>query len=323
MRLGLFFSVSLSSFVNSCSRRYYAAMPERQSQPSEACGSPRPAIDTPHGPLTFGGRCLVMGILNVTPDSFSDGGLYAETGKAVARAIELAAEGADVIDIGGESTRPGSDAVPPEEQIRRVVPVLREARKNGVAVPISIDTQSAAVAAAALDTGADIVNDISGVRDDPAMPGLLAQRRVPFIVMHMQGTPRTMQESPSYHDVVAEVAAFFEARAEALTAAGVDVSRMIVDPGIGFGKNLEHNLSLLRSIRTFTARWPVCVGPSRKRFLGELLNEPDPTKRLLGTAAVIAHCAIAGVAMVRVHDVNEARQLMHVCSALATTTGER
>ncbi len=293
-------------------------MQERVNHPPEAFLGTPPAIDTPHGLLTFGGRCLVMGILNVTPDSFSDGGLYAETGKAVARAIELAAEGADVIDIGGESTRPGSEAVPPDEQIRRVVPVIREARARGVAVPISIDTRSAAVAAAALDAGADIVNDISGIRDDPAMPGLLAQRRVPYIVMHMQGSPRTMQEAPSYRDVVAEVAAFFEARAESLAAAGVDVTGMIVDPGIGFGKNLEHNLSLLRSIRTFTARWPVCVGPSRKRFLGELLNEPDPAKRLMGTAAVVAHCALAGVAIVRVHDVREARQVTQVCARLRT-----
>lgn len=259
-----------------------------------------------------------MGILNVTPDSFSDGGLYAETGKAVARAVEMAAEGADVIDVGGESTRPGAEPVPPEEQIRRVVPVIREARERGVAIPISIDTQSAAVAAAALDAGADMVNDISGVRDDPAMPALLAERRVPFIVMHMQGTPRTMQEAPTYRDVVAEVAAFFEARAEALAATGVDLTHMIVDPGIGFGKNLEHNLALLRSIRTFTARWPVCVGPSRKRFLGELLSEPNPARRLLGTAAVIAHCVFAGVAMVRVHDVMEMRQMVQVCSELGT-----
>jgi len=263
-----------------------------------------------------------MGILNVTPDSFSDGGLYAETGKAVARAVEMAAEGADVIDIGGESTRPGSEAVPPEEQIRRVVPVIREARENGVAVPISIDTQSAAVAPAALDAGADMVNDISGVRDDPAMPGLLAERRVPFVVMHMQGTPRTMQETPSYRDVVAEVAAFFEARAESLAAAGVDAARMIVDPGIGFGKNLEHNLSLLRSIRVFTARRPVCVGPSRKRFLGELLNEPDPAKRLMGTAAVVAHCALEGVAMVRVHDVRTMARVARMCDAILRGSAE-
>jgi dihydropteroate synthase len=263
-----------------------------------------------------------MGILNATPDSFSDGGLYAETGPAVARTLEMAAEGADVIDVGGESTRPGADAVPPEEQIRRVVPVIRETRARGVTIPISIDTRSAVVAAAALDAGADMVNDISGVRDDPAMPALLAERRVPFIVMHMQGTPRTMQQAPVYQDVVAEVLAFFAARTEALAGAGVDVTRMLVDPGLGFGKNVAHNLALLRSIRVFTARWPVCVGPSRKRFLGELLNEPDPAKRLLGTAAVVAHCALTGVGMVRVHDVGQMRQVAEVCRRLRMANGK-
>jgi dihydropteroate synthase len=257
-----------------------------------------------------------MGILNVTPDSFSDGGRYVEPGAAVERAIEMAAEGADVIDIGGESTRPGSNPVAPEEQSRRIVPVIREARARGLAVPISVDTRFAVVAAAALDAGADMVNDISGVRDDPAMPALLARRRVPFVVMHMQGTPQTMQQTPKYKDVVAEVAAFFVSRAEALAAAGVDVNRMIVDPGLGFGKTLEHNLALLRSIRFFGVRWPVVVGPSRKRFLGEILNEPEPAKRIMGTAAVVAHCALAGMDMVRVHDVKEMWQVAEVCARL-------
>jgi len=278
-------------------------------------GTPR-ILDTSHGHLAFGQRCLIMGILNVTPDSFSDGGRYVETGAAADRAIEMAAEGADVIDVGGESTRPGADPVAPEEQIRRIVPVILQARTCGVTVPISVDTRVAAVAAAALDAGADMVNDISGVRDDPAMPVLLARRRVPFVVMHMQGTPQTMQRAPKYKDVVAEVAEFFVARAEALAAAGVDVNRMIVDPGLGFGKTLEHNLALLRSIRLFGVRWPVLVGPSRKRFLGEILNEPDAAKRRMGTAAAVAHCALAGVDMVRVHDVEEMRQVVDVCAKL-------
>jgi dihydropteroate synthase len=284
-------------------------------------GNPR-TLDTFHGQLAFGGRCLVMGILNVTPDSFSDGGHYVETGPAVDRSLEMAAEGADLIDIGGESTRPGSDQIAPDEQIRRIVPVIREARSRGLAVPISVDTRIAAVAAAALDAGADMVNDISGVRDDPAMPALLARRRVPFVVMHMQGTPQTMQQAPKYESVVAEVAAFFVARAEALAAAGVDVNRMIVDPGLGFGKTLEHNLALLRSIRQFGIRWPVLVGPSRKRFLGDILNEPDPVKRIMGTAAAVAHCALSGVDIVRVHDVREMRQIVEVCSRLHKASRE-
>ncbi len=257
-----------------------------------------------------------MGILNVTPDSFSDGGDYAEPGEAEARALTMVADGADVIDVGGESTRPGAQPVSIEDQIDRVVPVIRLMREAGVCVPVSIDTRSAAVAAAALAAGADIVNDISAARHDPDMPSLLAERRVPFVIMHMLGTPGTMQNEPHYEDVTGEIAAFFVERAEALAAAGVDVSRMIVDPGIGFGKTLDHNLALLRSIRTFGVRWCVLVGPSRKRFLGEILDEPDPLKRVMGTAAVVAHCALANVDMVRVHDVRAMRQVVNVCQAI-------
>lgn len=274
-------------------------------------------LRTGHGDLVFGRRCLVMGILNVTPDSFSDAGRYVDPTAAVARAAQMAAEGADVIDIGGESTRPGSEPVSDDEQIRRVVPVIREMRGRGLGLPISIDTRSAGVASAALDAGADIVNDVSGVRDDPAMPGLLAERRVPFVVMHRKGTPATMQRGPQYRDVVAEVRAFFDERAEALASAGVDCDgRMIVDPGIGFGKTTEHNLQLLRSIGSFGGPHPLLVGPSRKRFIGEILDEPDPNKRLFGTAAAVAHCATSGVAMVRVHDVLAAHQVVVTCAAI-------
>lgn len=273
--------------------------------------------DTSHGPLAFGGRCLVMGVLNVTPDSFSDGGRFLELAAALARAKEMAAEGADVIDIGGESTRPGSKPVPEDEQIRRVVPVIRELRACGVTTPVSIDTRSARVGRAGLDAGADLINDVSGARRDPIMPDLLAERNVPFVVMHMRGTPETMQDDPHYGDVVTEVAAFFEDRAEALTARGVDVDGlMIVDPGLGFGKTTAHNLALLRSIRSIGPRWPMLVGPSRKRFLGNLLNEPAPDRRLMGTAAVVAVCALSGVTMVRVHDVRAIRQVVDTCAAI-------
>ncbi len=276
---------------------------------------------TRHGHLPFGERCLILGILNVTPDSFSDGGQCLEAPAAIARAALMEAQGADVIDIGGESTRPGAKPVDEDEQMRRVLPVIREARAGGVSVPISIDTRSARVAEAALAAGADIVNDISGARHDRDMPRLLAAQRMPFVVMHMQGTPDSMQRSPQYVDVVREVGAFFTERAEALAAAGVDVlNLMIVDPGIGFGKNCEHNLALLRAASSFCSRWPVLVGPSRKRFLSELLDASDPAQRLVGTAATVAHAAISGVDMVRVHDVGEMRQVVDVCHRLAEPT---
>ncbi len=271
---------------------------------------------TAHGTLAFGPRTLIMGILNVTPDSFSDGGEFATVESAVARAFDMQRDGADLIDIGGESTRPGSAAMPPDVQIDRIVPVIRELRMTGFSLPISVDTRLAAVAAAALDAGADIVNDISAARHDPAMPALLAARRVPFIAMHMQGTPETMQANPTYHDVVSEVRAFFEVRSRELEQTGVDVSRMMIDPGIGFGKTTEHSLALIRAIHEFRGKWPVLVGPSRKKFLGVLLGEDNPKARLMGTAAVAAHCAFAGVEMLRVHDVKEIRQVVDTCVAI-------
>lgn len=257
-----------------------------------------------------------MGIVNVTPDSFSDGGECLAPADAVVRICQMAAEGAHLIDIGGESTRPGSVPVPPDIQIQRIVPVIKQARIHGVGLPLSIDTQSAAVAAAALDAGGDIVNDISAARSDPAMLHLLAERRVPFILMHMQGTPHIMQDAPSYCDVVQEVSDFFVERLQTLAAAGVDTRNVIVDPGIGFGKMLEHNLALLRAIPIFAARWPVLIGPSRKRFIGQILNEPDARSRLMGTAAVVAHCALSGADIVRVHDIKEMKQVVKMCKDL-------
>ena len=273
-------------------------------------------LDTNHGPLRFGDRCLIMGVLNVTPDSFSDGGRFLEPAAAVAHAHRMVAEGADLIDIGGESTRPGSRPVPAEEQMRRVLPAIEEMRRRGITLPISIDTRNALVAEAAISAGADLVNDVSAARHDPHMPSLLARLGIPCVLMHMQGTPETMQKSPSYADVVEEVLRFFEARIAALSADGVPPDRVVVDPGIGFGKTLEHNLSLLRAVPRFAARWPLLIGGSRKRFIGELLNQPDPSGRLMGTAAVTAFCALAGADMVRVHDVGEMRQIVEVCRQL-------
>jgi len=277
---------------------------------------PSVTYSTAHGPLVFGPRCLIMGILNVTPDSFSDGGRFAKVDDAVARALELAAQGADVLDIGPESTRPGSTPIAPDEQIRRAIPVIERARKRGLAIPISIDTRSVKVAAAALDAGADMVNDVSAAQHDRDMPNLLAQRRVPFVIMHMQGTPETMQKLPTYLNVVDEVARFFIDRAEALCDAGVDVGRMIVDPGIGFGKTTDHNLALLHDLRELGGQWPILVGVSRKKFIGELSGAASPDDRIMGTAAAVAHCALAGVDMVRVHDVVAMRQVVRVCDAI-------
>jgi len=272
---------------------------------------------TRHGDLVMGRRCLIMGIVNVTPDSFSDGGQFESSQAAAQHALQLIADGADVLDIGGESTRPGAEPVSAADQIERVVPVVTAIRKRRQDVPISIDTRSAEVAAGALEAGADLVNDVSGMRDDAEMPALLARTGVPFIVMHMQGNPATMQAAPQYGDVVAEVSEFFEDRARALVAAGVSVEgRMIVDPGIGFGKTLEHNLALLRSAARLSLRFPVLVGASRKRFLGEILNEPDPAARLFGTSATVAQAALTGVPMVRVHDVKQMRQVVEVVAAI-------
>jgi dihydropteroate synthase len=277
-------------------------------------------IETSHGSLVFRGRCLVMGILNVTPDSFSDGGLYLDPAAAIEHGKRMVADGADVIDVGGESTRPAAEGVDDSVQIDRVLPVIRGLRAAGVSVPISADTQSATVAEAALEAGADMVNDVSGMRQDSAMAALLARRRVPFVVMHMQGTPKTMQVAPRYNDVIAEIAAFFDKRAAALEQAGVDTSKMIVDPGIGFGKTTEHNLTILREIRRFIGRWPVMVGASRKRFIGQMLSgkeapsgqaaEGSGDEQLAGTVAVAMHCALAGVSLVRVHDVFEIRRVV-------------
>lgn len=299
---------------------------------SEPC-NPLTRLDTHHGPLDFGGCCLVMGILNVTPDSFSDGGRFVDASAAVARALEIEAEGADVLDIGGESTRPGSQGVEASEQVRRVVPVVREARARGLRIPISIDTRSAKVAEGALDAGADIVNDVSGLRDDSEMIALVRERGVPFIVMHMQGTPATMQANPRYEDVVREVRAFFLQRAETLAAERVNISRMIVDPGIGFGKTTAHNVELLRRVaelkapqslhggKECPAAWPVLIGPSRKRFIGELMVGAaaeqagvQSSGREAGTAAVVAWCVLAGVEMVRVHDVRTMRGVVAMLS---------
>ena len=257
-----------------------------------------------------------MGVLNVTPDSFSDGGRFATVEAAVERARGMVAEGAEMIDVGGESTRPGSQPVPPEEQIRRVVPVIE--RIASLPVTISIDTMKASVAQAALEAGATVVNDISAGRDDPALLALVARRGCPVILMHMQGTPATMQQAPHYQDVVAEVASFLRERVEAAGAAGVNRSRILIDPGIGFGKLLTHNLELLRRQRELidAVGRPAVIGTSRKGFIGRITGVEQPDQRLFGTAAAVAWTVANGAAVVRVHDVKAMQQVVAMTRAI-------
>lgn len=246
-----------------------------------------------------------MGILNVTPDSFSDGGRYADAGAAIAAGCRMAAEGADLLDVGGESTRPGAREVPADEELRRVVSVIEGLRRT-VDIPISIDTRHACVAEAALAAGADIINDVSAFTHDPAMAGLAAASGAGVVLMHMRGQPATMQEAPVYRDVVAEVAAYLAARVRAAEAAGVLRDAVVVDPGIGFGKTLEHNLALLRHLPALAAAGcPVLVGLSRKRFLGEITGRPVDRRLAAGLAAQ-AWATLRGASVLRVHDVMEA-----------------
>ena len=239
----------------------------------------------------------VMGVINVTPDSFSDGGEYLDPGTAIARGVTLVAEGADVLDVGGESTRPGSDPVSAEVELARVLAVIRGLRE-ATDVPISIDTTKAVVAEAAIAAGASFVNDVSAMRDDPRMAEVVAGAGVPVCLMHMRGDPKTMQDDPRYDDVVAEVAAFLSERVEAAKAAGISDEAICVDPGIGFGKTGEHNLSLLRHLDAIVAVGPpVVVGVSRKRFLGSIIGDADRT-RAVATAAANVEAVRRGAWMV-------------------------
>ena len=258
-----------------------------------------------------------MGIVNITPDSFSDGGLSLDPGRAVERALQLAEDGADLLDLGAESSRPGAVPVPAQEELRRLLPVL-DALRPQVRLPLSVDTTKAVVARAALDAGADLINDISGLRFDAGMLPLLAGLRCGIVLMHMQGEPRTMQEAPHYEDVVAEVGGWLAARLEQITGAGVAPERVLLDPGLGFGKRFEDNLALLRGLECLRVPGrPLLIGASRKAFLGRLLDEPVPEQRLPGDLAVAAWCHAARVEVLRVHDVRAARRLCRVLDALA------
>ena len=260
-------------------------------------------------------RVHVMGILNVTPDSFSDGGQFATEAAAVRRGVEMAAEGADMIDVGGESTRPGAREIPAAEEATRVVPVVRALARE-VDVPLSVDTTKAAVAEAALEAGAVIVNDVSAMRADPAMRALVAASGAGAVLMHMLGNPRTMQSDPRYGDVVEEVTAALLGWAAEAEAAGMGSDRIALDPGIGFGKTAAHNLSLLRHLDHLVATgYPILVGPSRKSFIGLTLGG-TVEDRLEGTAAAVAWSVSSGARIVRVHDVRPMLRVTRMTEAI-------
>ncbi len=260
-------------------------------------------------------RVHVMGILNVTPDSFSDGGRFLRLDDAVRRAEEMVAEGADLIDVGGESSRPGSDPVPLDEELDRVIPVV-EALAKRIPAPISVDTYKAEVARRALDAGAALVNDISAMRFDPRMKELIAERGVPVILMHMLGTPRDMQISPSYEDVIGEISAFLRDRIAEAVSAGIARTQIVVDPGIGFGKRVADNLEIVRRLDAFHALGcPILLGPSRKSFIGKALDLPSE-ERLEGTAAVVALSVLRGAHLIRVHDVRQMVRVVRMVEAI-------
>jgi dihydropteroate synthase len=272
--------------------------------------------------LTLGHRTLIMGILNLTPDSFSDGGKLLEPAMLEARIREMIAGGADILDVGGESTRPFAAAVTLEEELARVLPAIRCIRRVHAGIPVSIDTTKAAVARAALAAGADMVNDISALRQDPAMIEVVREYDGPVIIMHMQGRPRDMQLNPSYGDVVAEVRDFLAERRDWLSAHGVAAERVVLDPGIGFGKSMEHNLQLLAHLSDLRPLGqPILVGHSRKSFLGKLLGlEVD--QRDEATAVLSAICALRGVDIVRVHNVPATRRALLLAEAIRRAGGE-
>lgn len=270
-------------------------------------------------------RPLVMGILNVTPDSFTDGALYQRPQDALLRATEMVDAGADLIDVGPESTRPGAQCVSPDEQIKRAIPVIRTIRDHGHEVPISIDTRCSEVATAALDAGADMVNDVSAVRDDEAMVGAIARAGVPVVLMHRRGDAATMQQGggPEYQDCVGQVCSFLRERAAFAESNGIDPSSIILDPGIGFGKRVEHNLQIMNQLHRFAELgYPLLVGASRKFVIGHVLAVPGsaesapPADRLYGSLACVAVATLAGASIVRVHDVRESVDVVRMCVAV-------
>jgi dihydropteroate synthase len=266
--------------------------------------------------LILGPDPVLMGVLNVTPDSFFDGGEFLDPDKAVARAVSLLDEGAQIVDVGGESTRPGSDPVGPEEELRRVMPVLRGILAARPEAVVSIDTYRASTAEATLDAGARVVNDVTAL-GDPRMAGVVAERGCPIVLMHMRGEPKSMQQDPRYEDVVREVRDFLARRAERAILAGVEEGNIVLDPGIGFGKTLEHNLTLLNRLDALVELgFPVLVGASRKSFLGKIVGSGSPKDRLFGTVASNVVAYERGASLFRVHDVRANKEALAVAAAI-------
>ena len=265
--------------------------------------------------LAMGPRSLLMGIINVTPDSFSDGGRFFDPRSAVEHGLRLVSEGADILDVGGLSTRPGAEEIPVEEEVRRVVPVI-EALVGKVEVPISIDTYRLEVAQEALAAGAAIINDITGLHAQPALAELAAEHEAAIVLMHTLGSPRTMQQNPQYRDLMGEVTLYLREGMKTAAEAGIGTDRLVVDPGFGFGKRPEHNLELLRRVAEFRSLGrPVMVGTSRKSTIGKILDRPV-TQRVWGTAATVAAARVAGALMFRVHDVAEIDQVRRMTDAI-------
>ncbi len=266
--------------------------------------------------LDLSAKTHIMGILNVTPDSFSDGGLFFDKDKAIRRGLQMEDDGADIIDIGGESTRPGSDSVAAEEELRRVIPVI-EALSRRVSAPISIDTNKPYVAKKALEAGAAMINNIMGVNTDEQMARAAAAAGAVIALMHIKGVPKTMQDEPVYEDLLGEIIAALKKAVDAAQACGVESDRIIIDPGLGFGKTPRHNLEIIRRLSEFRALGkPVLIGPSRKAFIGATLGIKEPRERLIGTAAAVAMAAANGADIIRVHDVREMAQAVKLADAI-------
>ena len=266
--------------------------------------------------LDFSQKTYIMGILNVTPDSFSDGGRYFDKSSAIKRAIQMVEDGADIIDIGGESTRPGSQPLAIEEELRRTLPVI-EALTKEINIPISIDTYKSDVAKRALDAGASMVNDISGLRFDPEMPKVVAAYKVPVVIMHIKGTPKDMQKNPAYKALITEIMDYLRYSIRSAKEAGIAEEMIIIDPGIGFGKTFEHNLEIINKFHEFTLlEKPLIIGPSRKAFIGKILGDAPAGERLEGTAAAVAIAIINGADIIRVHDVKEMVKVSRVADAI-------
>jgi dihydropteroate synthase len=266
--------------------------------------------------FNWSSRTYLMGILNVTPDSFSDGGQFNDLQTAVTQAAKIVENGADIIDIGGQSTRPGAVEISLEEELLRVIPIIKAIRQQ-LTIPISIDTTKAEVVRCAIAVGADLINDISGGIFDELMLPTAAQLDVPIILMHMRGTPQTMQSLTEYEDIIAEILQFFRDRIQKAIDCGIDRSKIIIDPGIGFAKNLEQNLELLKNLGEFKAlNVPILVGASRKSFIGKILDRPNPQERVLGTAAACCSAIYAGADILRVHDVAEISDVCRVTDAI-------